>query len=291
MDYSKILVKYALPKDAKTNSLCDRMFDASHVLIGGTTGCGKSTLINSYIYSVVGRFYPFEKSRNGAQFVLIDPKRVALNKFKRLPHTVAYACENKEIIALLQSVIGEMDRRYRDMAQNGLEEYNKGYLIVIVDELGDLMTTCKKQVMPLLQRIAQLGRASRIKLVCATQCPNRKIIPAELTVNFTGCVAMRCKSAIESVQIIGRKGAELLPQYGKVIYLHSDGNYYDETVTKISDDDMSNRIRWWAKQTPEWWRPLENKTTPPPTTFWGKLKAKVTADPRDYKSFWAFITR
>lgn len=238
-------MKYTLPTPNTHYSFCDLVFEASHVLIGGTTGSGKSVFIDEYIYSALGRFTPEQLN-----LVLIDPKRVSLFKYKNLPHAIAYETENDRIIAALDNVIKEMEKRYNYMQSTGAVKYSGAYIVVVIDELADLMVTCKNAIMPRLQRIAQLGRAARIKLLAATQAPNRKVIPAELAVNFTGRVALRCLSAIESKQIIGKAGAENLPQHGKAIYLHSNGRYYDADIIKVSDYEIENRIRFWESQKP-----------------------------------------
>lgn len=245
-----MLVEYSIPKSTPI-PMCELLYDASHVLIGGTTGSGKSVLIDDYIYSLLGYKMPFKNSSNSVQFVLIDPKKVSLVKYRTLPHTIRYATENNEIIDALDYVIETMDARYNEMAQFGMVKWEGTSIIVIIDELADLMVTYQKQIMPRLQRIAQLGRASAIKLVCATQCPNRIVVPAELTVNFTGRVALRCLDKIESKQIIKRNGAESLPMHGKALYLHSDSKYYELNVPLLSDAKIQERIDMWLSQTPQ----------------------------------------
>lgn len=247
------------------------MFDAGHILIGGTTGSGKSVLIDNYIYNLIGRYFPSEKQKDGIHFVLIDPKRVSLVKYKRLPHVIAYETENNGIIATLKGIVTLMDNRYKEMSEKGLSIYDGGYIVIIIDELADLMVTCKKQIMPLLQRIAQLGRASKIKLVCATQSPNRKVIPAELVVNFTGRVALRCLSAIESRQIINRTGAELLPRYGQAIYLHADGYYHDMFIEMISDEEIKARVNHWINQMPDGYTDNLTRVKASKKGFWKRL--------------------
>lgn len=231
-------ISCALPRPNRRIKFAEELLPkASHILIGGTTGSGKSTFIEDYIYSVVTTKYPWE-----VMFCLVDPKKVALVEFKNLPHTDRYVTEVSETLKLLDDVIFTMNNRYKYMAERGLKKYDKTKLVVIIDELADLMTVCKRELMPKLQRIAQLGRASGIMLICATQCPNRKIIPAELTVNFDGRVGLRCLDSIESKQTIKRKGAELLPQYGKAIYLHSNGRYYELTVPKIEQSELDRVV-------------------------------------------------
>ncbi len=240
-------VNMRLPEDTSAYNLCNLMLESSHILIAGATGSGKSVLVDDIIYSVLGQHFPFKSNPEGVQLVLIDTKKVSLIKYIDLPHTIAYVTENDEIIKELDHVIEIMMDRYTAMQSKRQTLYDGCKIMVIIDELADLMTTCKEEVMPRLQRIAQLGRAAKIQLIAATQCPKRDIIPAQLTVNFTGRVALRCNNAIESRQIINENGAEKLPKYGKAIYQHSDGTIYRVIVPYTSDEDINARVSHWEK--------------------------------------------
>ena len=107
-----------------------------------------------------------------------------------------------------------MERRYFDMERRGLTLFDGPRIWLIIDELADLLTVSRPAVLPRLQRIAQLGRAAKITLIAATQAPARKILPAELVLNIPQRIALHCDTAIESRQIIGAPGAELLPRCG-----------------------------------------------------------------------------
>lgn len=240
-----MITPYYIPNGLKTFPFCDLLFSANHVLVSGTTGSGKSVLIYDYIYSLVGKYFP-----NQLKMVLIDPKRVDLTSFCPLPHVVKHVTETKEIISVLDEVINVMESRYDDMARRGIKEYDGAYLLIVIDEIADLMTTCKKDFMPRIQRIAQLGRASRIKLICATQCPSRDVIPAKLTVNFNGRVGLRCNDTIESRQIIKRAGAENLPLHGTALYRHDNGKYYELKIPYVGEEEIKKRVRLWQSQTP-----------------------------------------
>lgn len=216
--------------------------DGSHILIAGTTGSGKSVFINGFIYSVLAIASPVS-----AKFIFCDPKRVELVRYKNLPHCIRYASEQDEIINALEYAISLMENRYKTMQLQGIRQSTEAPVYIVIDELADLMTTCKKAVLPLLQRIAQLGRASNIRLLCATQAPNRKVIPAELTLNFNIRIALHCFSPIESRQIINTKGAELLPRYGNAIVNRPEG-LVKINVPLVSEDKILDRIRFWELQ-------------------------------------------
>ena len=232
---------YRLPEN-RYKCICDLMLEAPHILIGGTTGSGKSVLIDALIYTIITTKTPQE-----AHLCFCDPKRVTFTKYRHLPHVERLETEPAEIIQLLREVVETMENRYKRMHSAGVVDYDGTAIYIVIDEIADLMTTCKKEIVPIIQRVAQLGRASNIHLICATQCPNRKIIPAELTVNFGGRVALRCLNAIESRQILNTKGAETLPRYGTCIYLHSDGCYYTGEIPYFPDE-IQRTIDFWLKQ-------------------------------------------
>ena len=211
---------------------------AVHLLIAGATGSGKSVLLNNCLYSILDRY-----SLNGEQlpqFVFVDPKRVELYQYKRLPD-ILYCCENSDTITALNRVINTMENRYKYMQELGERKYNGRAIYIIIDELADLMLTCRRAVLPLLQRIAQLGRAANIHLYACTQCPNRRVIPAELTLNFTDKIALRCDSSIESRQVINIAGAEKLPIYGQGIW-RAPGVLQQIDIPLISDNDITRLV-------------------------------------------------
>ena len=243
------LITYTTPETYYSIGICELMLKSPHILIGGTTGAGKSVLIENIIYTLISKYTPFD-----VRFFLIDTKRVTFERYKHLPHVEQIQTEIPAIIKLLRAMVETMEKRYEYMRQNGLVKYNGRHLFIIIDEMADLMSIRTKKnkkvsdiVTPLIQRLAQLGRACNIHLICATQCPNRQIIPAVITVNFSGRCALRCNNQIESRQILNQKGAELLPQYGKCIYLHCDGNYYMGDIPYI-DDEIQAKIDFWLKQ-------------------------------------------
>ena len=205
--------------------------NSTHILIGGTNGSGKSVLLDGLIYTALTH-------DKNAVFVLIDPKKVSFTQYKYLPNVQSYVTENAEIISTLKTLCAVMDNRYKQMENENIKMFNGARVYIIVDEIADLMTTCKKQVLPMLQRIAQLGRACRFKLICATQCPSREILPAKLIVNFTGRVALRCLNAIESRQILNTKGAESLPRYGNGIFLDCSGIYHNIDIPMIDENEI-----------------------------------------------------
>ena len=225
------------------------MLRQTHLLIAGSTGSGKSVLINTLIYTALFR------SPAAVRFVLIDPKRVELVEYSELPHTLKYASEPPEIITALNASIAEMEARYKRMQIARQKKSTEPEIYIIIDEFADLMTTQKRETLPQLQRIAQLGRAANIHLIIATQRPTRDIINGQIKVNIDSRVALRCPTPQDSRNIIDRKGAETLPRYGFGYYLTSNG--CDLIAIPLTQPaDIADRVQWWKNQTPtarRWW--------------------------------------
>ena len=189
-----------------------RLINTAHSLIAGTTGSGKSVLLNQIICNLV---------ECGAVLALIDLKRVELARYKNVEGVAAFLTEPEEIPAFLNGMCDFMEDRYEDMEKRGLLTYDQCDVFIVIDELADLLTY--PAVLPPLVKLGRLGRAARIHLICATQDPSRRTLPAQLMQNFTACAALRCRSNIESRQIIGVAGAENLPKHGKCILWDADG--------------------------------------------------------------------
>ena len=193
------------------------MLQQTHILIGGATGSGKSVLINGIMHTAL------LQSPVKYQFILIDLKRVELQDYKQLPHTLRYADSIDTAISALSYALQIIEKRYSDMQRDHLKKYDGSCLYVVIDELADLMTVNKKSVVPLLQRIAQIGRAANVKIIAATQSPLATVIPTQIKVNFDTVIGLHTRSAQDSRNILGRSGCELLPRYGQGYYLTPAG--------------------------------------------------------------------
>lgn len=214
------------------------MLQQPHALIAGASGSGKSTVLNGLI-SCILRSAPTEK-----QIVLIDPKRVELSKYKNVQHTIAHATEPDDIIFVLQSCVDRMEKRYKEMQKAGITQSEKSHIYIVIDELADLMTTSKKQVLPILCRLAQLGRAANIHLILATQRPTSDVINGQIKVNIDCRLALRSPTAQDSRNIINQKGAELLPKYGQGYYLTPDHMPPLRVIVPRIDDGVINDLIW-----------------------------------------------
>ena len=239
--------KMALPVAVgKTISNEVYMFDLHklpHLLVAGATGQGKSVGLNAIITSLL-----YKKHPNELKFVLVDPKKVEFSIYNKIaPHYMACLPENDEepiitdvqkVVRTLNSLCKLMDHRY-DLLKTAqvkkIEEYNdkfihhrldltKGheympYIVVIIDEFGDLIMTAGKEIELPIARIAQLARAVGIHMVIATQRPTTKIITGNIKANFPGRIAFRVTSVIDSRTILDRKGADQLIGKGDMLFL------------------------------------------------------------------------
>jgi len=233
-------MRYWLTPGGQYNVLYDDMTKQPHLLIAGATGSGKSVVINGIITTLLTLATPTD-----AQFILIDPKRVELVQYKNLPHTITYASEPGEPARALRQAITIIEDRFVRMQKAGLRKYDGGHVYVIIDELADLMTTDKKTIQPLLQRICQIGRAACVHVIAATQCPLATVIPTAIKVNFDSRVGLRCRSGQDSRNILGQTGCESLPRYGQGYYMRPEGlDRY--LIPMVSDDTINQLVAWWT---------------------------------------------
>jgi S-DNA-T family DNA segregation ATPase FtsK/SpoIIIE len=210
-----------------------------HLLIAGTTGSGKSVGVNSLIVSILYRARPDE-----VKFILIDPKRLELGLYEDIPHLAAPIIVDPKLASRsLKWAVGEMERRYRDLAgwgvrnidgynteimrRNLVKEYDDNgepwkplpYIVIIIDELADLMMTSGREVEESITRLAQMARAVGIHLVLATQRPSVDVITGLIKANFPSRISFRVSSKIDSRTIIDTNGAEQLLGRGDMLFL------------------------------------------------------------------------
>ena len=220
-------------------TLYSDMANQPHLLVAGATGSGKSVIINGIIYNLL-HTGPAENA-----FILVDPKRVELSQYKNTPHCIRYASEPADMVQALQDALAITEQRYRDMQRQGIRKYSGGNVYVIIDELADLMTTNKRQVQPLIQRLAQIGRAARVHIIAATQCPLATVIPTAISVNFDARIGLRTRNAQDSRNILGYAGCEQLPRYGQAYYMTPEGiTLYN--VPMYSESMISDLVSWWT---------------------------------------------
>ena len=221
------------------------MLRQPHLLVAGATGSGKSVVVNGLIYNLLYR--PPGDGPQGVQLVLIDPKRVELAAYRQLPHTIRTATEPEKIRAALIETLRICENRYAQMQRDKLRKWRGGDLYLVIDEFADLMTTQRAAVLPLVQRIAQIGRAAKIHIILATQTPIAKVLPTEIKCNFDARLALRTRSAQDSRNILGVSGCETFPRYGVGRYVTPERDALVE-IPFYSDSELAARVEWWTKQ-------------------------------------------
>lgn len=236
---------YKLPPSAAyVEKYAEILKTATHLLIGGTVGSGKSVVLNGLMHTALALYAPPQMS-----FILIDPKIVELSAYKNLPHTASYETEPEKVLVLLRSLYGLMMDRYEEMDKTGDKLYKGQRIVVVIDELADLMMSeYGKAIKAELVKLLQKGRAAAITIIMATQSPSRRVLSAELVLNVPNRFALFCASAIESKQIIGCKGAETLGwRDGSALYkapgMREPEHLYGVPV--IPEEELQARIRYW----------------------------------------------
>lgn len=203
----------------------DRM---PHVLIAGTTGSGKSVMINALIASLL-----FRNSPDELKLILIDPKRVEMSNFNGIPHLLTpVITEPEKILSALKWAMAEMDRRYKlfqSVGVRNIQTYNEmsGFqalpnIVIFIDELADLMMFAPVEVEDAITRLAQLARATGIHLVVATQRPSTDVITGLIKANIPCRIAFNVSSMIDSRVILDSPGAEKLLGRGDMLFMPPD---------------------------------------------------------------------
>ena len=219
---------FSVGKDIAGNCIVGNIAKMPHMLIAGTTGSGKSVCMNSIIISLLYKAGPED-----VKLIMVDPKMVELGIYNGIPQLlIPVVTDPKKAAGSLQWAVTEMLRRYKLMSDAGvrdLESYNSivaneeggqklPQIIVIIDELADLMLVAAKEVEDSICRIAQMGRASGMHLIIATQRPSADVITGLMKANIPSRIAFSVASAMESRIILDTQGAEKLVGKGDMLY-------------------------------------------------------------------------
>jgi DNA segregation ATPase FtsK/SpoIIIE, S-DNA-T family len=216
-----------LGKDISGNAVWTDLARMPHLLIAGTTGSGKSGCINTILSSILLRATP-----DDARLILIDPKRIELSLYEKIPHLLTPVVSSpKEAAIVLTNVLAEMEQRYERLSTvraRNLQEANRAfrsrgeeplpYLLVVIDELADLMMISPQQVEDAVIRLAQKSRAVGIHLVLATQRPSVDVITGMIKANVPSRIAFAVSSQTDSRVILDQAGAESLLGQGDMLF-------------------------------------------------------------------------
>lgn len=228
MQKSKSKLSVSMGLDVSGNPVIADIAKMPHALVAGTTGSGKSVLINAFITSLLFRSSPQE-----VKMILVDPKRVEFTGYNGIPHLLTpVIVEPEKILSALKWATGEMDRRYKLFAERGvrnIDGYNElsgfqalPYIVIIIDELADLMMFAPVEVEDAIARIAQMARAVGIHLILATQRPSVNVITGLIKANVPSRIAFNVSSQIDSRVVLDTQGAEKLLGRGDMLYIPPD---------------------------------------------------------------------
>lgn len=204
----------------------DRM---PHLLVAGATGSGKSVAIHSLLVSLL-----YKNSPETLRLVLVDPKRVELSVYEHIPHLISpVITESKKAVGVFRWAIKEMERRYdlllaagsRDIKSyhaNGNADEPLPYLVIVIDEMADLMTSYGREVEGSIVRLAQMARATGLHLILSTQRPSVEIITGLIKANITSRIALQVASQVDSRTILDTGGAEKLLGGGDFLFISSE---------------------------------------------------------------------
>lgn len=220
-------LSFAIGKDISGECVVGNIAKLPHMLIAGTTGSGKSVCLNSLLLSLLYKSTPEQ-----VRLIMIDPKMVELGIYNGIPHLfVPVVTDPKKAAGALQWAVVEMLKRYRLFSEAGVRDlagYNAHQkkiggeampqVVIVVDELADLMLVASKDVEESICRVAQMGRASGMHLIIATQRPSADVITGLMKANIPSRIAFAVSSAMESRIILDAAGAEKLIGMGDMLY-------------------------------------------------------------------------
>ncbi len=247
-----------LGKDVSGQSVWADLALMPHALVAGTTGSGKSGSINAMLCSVL-----LHASPNEARLVLVDPKRVELNHYERLPHLLTPVVTNPRLAAnVLANLIGEMESRYAVMGEartRNLVELNRArrkageaplpHILCVIDELADLMMVAPAEVEDSIIRLAQKSRAVGIHLVLATQRPSTDVITGTIKVNIPARIAFSVASQVDSRVILDQGGAETLLGQGDMLFRPVGTSRLQRLQGAfVTEDEIARLVARWASQ-------------------------------------------
>lgn len=244
----------ALGKDVKGAPSFADLAEMPHLLVGGTTGSGKTICLNSIILSLLYRNSPEEM-----KLILVDPKRVEFPVYANLEHLLCPVIyDANQTLVALKWLVGEMERRFtvlagghsRDIGSYNEKMEKKGepklpYIVLIIDELADLMSVKGKEIESYVVRLAQMSRATGIHLILATQRPSVEVITGLIKANITSRIALKVGSLVDSRTILDSSGAEKLLGRGDMLLMSKEVSKPKRVQSPyISELEIKKVVSW-----------------------------------------------
>ncbi|MEK7129394.1 MAG: DNA translocase FtsK, partial [Patescibacteria group bacterium] len=252
---AKSKLSVALGLDVSGSAVIADIAKMPHVLVAGTTGSGKSVLINSWICSLLFRTSPSE-----VRLIMVDPKRVELTGYNGIPHLLTpVIVEQDKILSALRWAMIEMEHRYKQFAEVGvrnIDGFNElagfqamPFIVILIDELADLMAYAPVEVEDTICRLAQMARATGIHLVLATQRPSVDVITGLIKANVPARIAFNVSSMVDSRVIIDMPGAEKLLGRGDMLYVPPDQAKPTRIQgTFVSEQEVNKVVEFFRKK-------------------------------------------
>ena len=250
----------AFGRDSEGNPIVVDLAGLPHLLVAGTTGSGKSVLLNAIIMSMLMRATPEQ-----VRLIMVDPKRVEFTGYAGLPHLyVPVVTEPRQAASALQWGVTEMERRlkvFEHYKVRDIKTFNKNvdgdkyaemenppkhmpYFVIVIDELADLMMVAGKDVESSIVRIAQLGRAAGIHLIVATQRPSADVVTGLIRANIDNRVALSVDNSLNSRIILDQKGAEQLLGKGDMLVKLRGKKPRRAQGCWVSDEEIEECVRF-----------------------------------------------
>ncbi|WP_455022121.1 DNA translocase FtsK 4TM domain-containing protein [Lancefieldella rimae] len=254
----------AFGRDSEGKPIVVDLASLPHLLVAGTTGSGKSVLLNAIVMSMLMRTTPEQ-----VRLIMVDPKRVEFTGYAGLPHLyVPVVTEPRQAASALQWGVTEMERRLKVFEHYKVREiktYNRNvdggkyadmenppkhmpYFVIVIDELADLMMVAGKDVESSIVRIAQLGRAAGIHLIVATQRPSADVVTGLIRANIDNRVALSVDNSINSRIILDQKGAEQLLGRGDMLVKLRGSKPKRAQGCWVSDEEIEQTVKYIREQ-------------------------------------------
>ena len=249
-------IPMCLGTDTEGRALCVDLAELPHTIISGSTGSGKSVLVNSMITSTL-----FAKAPSQLQYILIDPKSVEYSMFEGIPHLFGnndippqVITDTRQAIYTLNYMVQIMEQRYTQLKQMGkrdIEGTKFSRIVIVVDEFSDIILSSKRAVEESVLRIAQKGRAAGLHCIISTQQPRAEVLTGIIRANLPSRISLKTATATDSRISLGYNMAEKLQGRGDSIFIDpkSPGDFKRFQAAWISPQDISKVTAWWKDDT------------------------------------------